>query len=251
MTASTRQESSRHAVRGPFMSVAIDESREAVARRAVATIVVSLLLIVLAWAGTWWLFSAVFKTLIHPQWHWLWWLCAKLVVWILPLWVWFGRTQSGATAVELSGLLVAPPSRRLLIGVALWLGLSFAVAVAMGQVPVPGVTNWLVLRTALVSPLLEELLFRGLMMSFLLRRGVRLGIAVAITSVGFLLLHTPGWAFTTGLEGSLDLAARIVVLGAFLGVVTGRSGSIWPAYAVHAANNSFSTGLLIALFKAT
>ena len=97
-------------------------------------------------------------------------------------------------------------------------------------------------------PFLEELLFRGLLFNLLLRGGVSVGRASAVTAFGFVLIHLPGWSFMAGLSaGSVTLGISIGLLGLYLGLLVGRSRSVWPAYVVHAGNNAFSTGLLQAL----
>jgi membrane protease YdiL (CAAX protease family) len=135
----------------------------------------------------------------------------------------------------------------LVAGSAIWFGLIVLWAVALGQMPQTGALDGLTLRTVLLAPLPEEVLLRGLLLSYLVRREVRLTLAILLTSFGFLLLHLPGWAYMGGLGGRLQLAGSIVLLGIFLGIVTGRTGSVWPAYAVHVLNNGFSTGLIRAL----
>jgi membrane protease YdiL (CAAX protease family) len=77
-----------------------------------------------------------------------------------------------------------------------------------------------------VAPVMEELLFRGVMLRGLLRRwpGPH---AVLLTALIFALFHANPWQFVAPL-----------VLGLFFGWLTLRSGSLWPAIFAHALNNA-------------
>ena len=78
--------------------------------------------------------------------------------------------------------------------------------------------------------------------------GVSVGRASAVTAFGFVLIHLPGWSFMAGLSTeSVTLGISIGLLGFYLGLLVGRTRSVWPAYVVHAGNNALSTGLLRAL----
>jgi membrane protease YdiL (CAAX protease family) len=75
------------------------------------------------------------------------------------------------------------------------------------------------------APLTEEPLFRGLILGgFALRYGARR--AIAYSALLFALVHLNPWQFPTGLA-----------LGVFLGWLTLRTGSLWPAVFGHFLNN--------------
>lgn len=77
---------------------------------------------------------------------------------------------------------------------------------------------------ALFVPVGEELLFRGVVMRGLLRYGAV--VAVLASSVVFALFHGINMALPTAL-----------VVGIIAAEMARRSGSIWPAVAVHVVNN--------------
>lgn len=82
----------------------------------------------------------------------------------------------------------------------------------------------------------EEVLFRGYMMSALLRRGSGLW-ALVISTVVFGLIHIfNGYNFLT--------MCLVTLLGAVLGAYMLREGSIWGAMGLHAAWNFFTTCLV-------
>jgi hypothetical protein len=79
------------------------------------------------------------------------------------------------------------------------------------------------------APLTEEPLFRGLILGgFALRYGARKGIFYS--ALLFALIHLNPWQFPTGL-----------LMGAFLGWLTLRTGSLWPAVFAHFLNNLAAT----------
>ena len=86
----------------------------------------------------------------------------------------------------------------------------------------------ILLPTALLVPVGEELLFRGLLLrGFLLRYGAT--PALALTSLLFALVHLNPWAF-----------AGYFIVGWVLGWLVLRSGSVWPAIILHGAYNALA-----------
>ncbi|MBR8741007.1 CPBP family intramembrane glutamic endopeptidase [Nocardiopsis sp. MG754419] len=82
-----------------------------------------------------------------------------------------------------------------------------------------------VLFLAVLTPIGEEFLFRGVLMNALLRYGPV--IAVLSSSVVFALFHGFNFIFPAA-----------VIVGIVAAEVARRSGSIWPAVVVHAVNNA-------------
>jgi membrane protease YdiL (CAAX protease family) len=81
-----------------------------------------------------------------------------------------------------------------------------------------------VLFLSILTPLGEEFLFRGVVANALLRYGPVVGVLGS--SVIFALFHGINIALPTAL-----------VIGIFAAEIMRRSGSIWPAVAVHTVNN--------------
>ncbi|MFT4623168.1 MAG: sodium transport system permease protein [Myxococcota bacterium] len=82
------------------------------------------------------------------------------------------------------------------------------------------------LLIALLPAVCEELLFRGALLG-LLRDGLSTRWAVLLTAVAFAFLHL-----------DVPRLGSTFVLGVVLGLLTVRTGSLWPAIAAHAANNA-------------
>ena len=88
----------------------------------------------------------------------------------------------------------------------------------------------LALLVVSLGPLVEELLFRGALLSALLRR-MHAGWAVAVSSLLFACVHLPDLGFLWYAVPNLAL------LGAVLAWLRLRSGSLWPAVVAHGMNN--------------
>lgn len=88
----------------------------------------------------------------------------------------------------------------------------------------------LVLVVVGVGPLVEELLFRGVLLSALMKRWP-VGWAVAGSSLLFALVHLPG------LQYQWYALPNLLVLALLLAGLRLRSGSIWPAVLAHGVNN--------------
>jgi membrane protease YdiL (CAAX protease family) len=86
----------------------------------------------------------------------------------------------------------------------------------------------------LAGPLVEEVLFRG---ALLARLRVRLGDhgAIALSAIVFGAVHLPdlGWLWYA--------VPNLVLVGVFCAWLRVRSGSIWPSFVTHAANNALAT----------
>jgi membrane protease YdiL (CAAX protease family) len=85
-----------------------------------------------------------------------------------------------------------------------------------------------------IAPLIEELLFRGILLSAWLKR-LNVGWAVAGTSLAFALVHLPDLKF---LWYGLPNLAMLGVAFAWLRL---KSNSLWPAVIAHGVNNLVTT----------
>jgi len=91
-----------------------------------------------------------------------------------------------------------------------------------------------------IGPLVEELLFRGVLLSALMQR-LRLGVAVAVCVVLFAAVHLPG------LDFKWYALPDLMLLAAALCWLRLKSGSLWPAVLAHGVNNLFAmTAVFIA-----
>ena len=85
----------------------------------------------------------------------------------------------------------------------------------------------LLVATACVVPLVEELLVRGALFGGLVRSSSRT-VAIGVTALCFVVLHLMQWRN----------APMLLLTGAVLGFLRGLTGSILPSLAMHAAFNA-------------
>lgn len=90
----------------------------------------------------------------------------------------------------------------------------------------------MIISTCVLAPLVEEFLFRGVIMSMLRRYG--LVTELIVSSVAFALMHF-----------SIQTFIPIFFVGMLLGFVRRSTGSIFPSIIMHAANNAFSVITLV------
>jgi len=87
------------------------------------------------------------------------------------------------------------------------------------------------------SPISEEILFRGFVLNKLAER-LKFWMANLLTAVLFTLIHWPFWIWRNGFHiSTLQTSAGIFLLAILLGYVVKLANSLWPAVAVHIANN--------------
>lgn len=93
--------------------------------------------------------------------------------------------------------------------------------------------------------LVEEIYFRGFLLNAF-SRGTGFWRANAASSALFVLIHFPGW-FALGRFATPFVAfdaLGIFVFGLVFGCAMKKTGSLWPAYALHALNNLLATTLI-------
>jgi membrane protease YdiL (CAAX protease family) len=103
------------------------------------------------------------------------------------------------------------------------------------------ILDWNFYNTILVSPIVEELVFRGAVLQ-LLKTKYSFFISNLITGVFFLGIHLPGWYFQGRLLTHLlspTGALSIFVLGLIFGYVAERSKSVTASTITHILSNFF------------
>jgi uncharacterized protein len=96
----------------------------------------------------------------------------------------------------------------------------------------------LVFATCFFAPLLEEILFRGILLRGLLNQGKNPWMAILFTSFLFGLVHANPWQFVSGL-----------FLGLTMGYIYYRTHSLLTTIFIHALNNGIAAYILIMLDK--
>jgi membrane protease YdiL (CAAX protease family) len=178
-----------------------------------------------------------------PAWGLVW---TELFVFLLPPVV--AATGSNLRPGSFLRLARRPTTRQVALGAATGVALFFAASGIMSLTTLLVPRRWvdtfdithlfqgslreqlaMALIATLLAPLAEEVAFRGYLLSAL-RTHLRPGAAIAASSVLFAAMHLDPVRFPA-----------VLFLGAFLGWLAWRSGSLWPAVAAHAANNGLGS----------
>jgi CAAX protease family protein len=176
----------------------------------------------------------------------------KFILWVLPAAA-FVRWLRGTSPVKYLGLSVVPNLR------SGWLCLAvtviFLLAVTLFELTIGGksfsgaslssLSPILALLQLVISPLFEEILFRGFVMKELMTL-LPAYLASVLTSLLFMGVHLPYWLS----HGGLTQAVTANAVGVFLFSVVAcwlfaKTASIWPPTLAHIANNLLSSTLVV------
>ena len=168
----------------------------------------------------------------------------KFLVWILPAAV-FVYVLRGTNPVKYFGLSVWPSRRNWLMSISLIT--AYLLVVALFKIVIDNkrfsttffstipFTYWLIM--ALLPPFLEELFFRGFLITELLAL-IPVHLAIVTSSFLFACIHLPYWLSqgaliqTVAVSGSAAFAFSILTGWLFV-----KTGSIWPSVLAHFAAN--------------
>jgi membrane protease YdiL (CAAX protease family) len=100
----------------------------------------------------------------------------------------------------------------------------------LGAQTPPGLRLALAVVVASLGPLVEEILFRGVLLSALMQRW-RVGWSVTISAAVFALAHLPS------MQWQWYALPDLALLAAALSWLRLRAGSLWPAVLAHGVNN--------------
>jgi membrane protease YdiL (CAAX protease family) len=168
----------------------------------------------------------------------------KLILWALPAFgyvCWVRRSPP----FRYLGISVIPSTRKwlkYLVVIGLFLSAQVAFqSIMAGKTPsFAGISVSITLSgilTFFVSPFLEELLFRGLLLHELTTLLPRWA-ANLLTSLLFAGIHLPFWLSHGGMSGALlTNTAGVFIFSLLAGWLYLDSSSIWPPTVAHIANN--------------
>lgn len=95
------------------------------------------------------------------------------------------------------------------------------------------ITDAFILLVGILSPIAEELVFRGVLFAWL-RRHVNFWVAGLASALVFALAH-----------GIPDIILPTAILGLLFAWIYERTGSLWPAMLAHVAHNLLVTGVML------
>jgi membrane protease YdiL (CAAX protease family) len=175
----------------------------------------------------------------------------KLILWVLPAAVFGWRLRSTPPARYL-GCSVMPSLRNWLLYLAvtsIFLLAATLLSLTLGgksfsAVRLMSLSTLLGLLQFVISPLLEELLFRGMVMKELLTL-LPTYLANGLTSLLFVGAHLPYWLSHVGPTPAMMVNSVGVFAFSILACwLFAKSDSIWPPTVAHIANNILSSMLV-------
>lgn len=91
------------------------------------------------------------------------------------------------------------------------------------------------------APMIEELVFRGAIMTYLSKRLSPL-MTILISTMLFVAIHIPGWMYISHLSipALLLSSFQVFYFGLVLGYIRYKSNSVFPSIALHIFNNYFA-----------
>jgi hypothetical protein len=172
----------------------------------------------------------------------------KAMLWIGPAWA-YARWIRQTPVLSYLGISAAPARREWgITGLVtlLYLGAVVGLEVMFGGKSFhPSVPAAFAITFLAASALIEEILFRGLVLQELSRhfRGVPANI---ITSLLFVVVHWPHWIWSRGFSaGVFADSVGLFLASVLFGWLYLRTRSIWPCFMAHVANNVVA-GFLVA-----
>jgi len=170
----------------------------------------------------------------------------KFLMWILPVAV-FVYVLRGVHPAKYLGLSIWPSRRNWLICISLITAYLLVVMLfkmtggnkgfSMAFISTLPFTYWFIM--ALFPPFLEELLFRGFLITEFLALMPKYP-AVAITSFLFACIHVPFWlTLGASIQAIVINGIAAIVFSILTGALFVKTGSIWPSTLAHIAANLF------------
>lgn len=198
------------------------------------------------------LFYAVDESITSPVWRAAHSSLLKFALWVLPA-VAFACQVRRMPPARYLGVSVVPNLRNWTLCLAVTV--SFLVLVALFELTVGGkcfsgaglasLPVVLALLQLVLSPLFEEVLFRGLVLKELLTL-LPAYRANALTSALFVGVHLPFWLSHEGANRTVLAAAfGVFVFSVVAGWLFTKSASIWPPTLAHIANNVLASSLVV------
>lgn len=174
------------------------------------------------------------------------WVSMKFLVWVIYPWLfWQKRIPNIRDHIGLSPTTIKRGYRWGSVAMIIWVVILLLSIIIRHQQFI-GVSDWPVfIYTILLTPIFEEITFRGFIVSGLLALKVEGKKTNLITTLLFVLIHMVGWSFQGVLMAHLTSTAwlSIVVVSLIAGFLRIHSGSLRASILLHIGNNAIA-GLL-------
>ena len=201
--------------------------------------IVAYFAILAMWVLAWILKTSFFdraEWFVSPLGSFLYWIVMKLLIWILPSF--FILKKWG---LKFYDIFRTRNNKWLLWGLMIGLALT-ALNILFNRMTKQNLFSFSFtfsfLNAAIVAPILEEILFRAVILRGL-EQNFTFRISNIMTSILFLLIHIPGWFFMGSLSSNLlgYTGISIFVLGIIFGFASKKGESVKASIIVHMLNN--------------
>src|SRR5262245_17290640 len=174
----------------------------------------------------------------------------KFIIWVVPAFI----TLAAFRLRPLSYLKLSTPTNKRglfvsTIVVAAWLsvviiGESTSSGKSMGAMLSERAADWLsILIGVAISPISEEILFRGFFLNRL-NESLSFWMSNVISALLFVAVHMPYWVSRNGFSPNvMKNVVNVFLLGCLFGWVMKKTNSLWPSIGAHIAN-IFLSGLI-------
>ncbi|MEO8581692.1 MAG: type II CAAX endopeptidase family protein [Patescibacteria group bacterium] len=204
-------------------------------------------LFLLSWISAWLLHvlitGSIVNTLVlhNVLWDTAYWLSMKLIIWIWFPFIYFRHSIPNLLkfiGVDRSSLISG-----IKYGTAaalIWTLVSIFFALLSGQTLSFHIINWQIfIYSVIVTPAIEEILYRGVILSSLTKTLKLFWKANVITSLAFILPHIIGWGFQGVLPIRTEFPSLVTlfIFSLIVGYVRNKSKSITGGFLIHMFNN--------------
>lgn len=198
-----------------------------------------------------WFYSTVDTSIINETWRLIFANFTKFILWIIPAfaYVFLVDKENPLAQMKINSTLKRSNFPTIIIASSFYFAVVFLfeyltshrTLLSLVQAPLLKILS--TLATVSISPVIEEIFFRGFVLHQLEIQS-NFWKANIIQAFLFTAVHWPFWLWTNGFQIQiLTTSVGIFILAIFLGWVLKKSKSVWPPVIVHIVNNLFSSFL--------
>lgn len=191
-------------------------------------------------------FIAIDESIYPEVWRSVYSTAVKFIFWVVPVFILLAvlhlrplKYLKLITPIDKRGLAIVA------IVAAVWFSLTILGESMMTHRSPRAMFNWKSISLlgtlfTILSPIWEEILFRGFFLNRL-NESLSFWRSNVLQAALFMLVHAPYWVSKNGMSGPVikDLA-NVFLLGCLFGWAMKKTNSLWPAIGIHIANNLIS-----------
>ncbi len=159
-------------------------------------------------------------------------LLLKIALWGLPAYL-FPKLVDRVNPNDFLRLNRAPQGKWIYLSAAFLVPYSFLIN--GGKIEINSVSAFYILSAVVVSPVVEEIAFRGVVLQKLDQR-TSFKFSNSLTTIAFVLYHLPLWS-ARGQSASVMACVWVAFFSLWMGYFMRKSKSLWTCILVHAMQN--------------